>query len=81
MIEASIFIGLLIIAVTQFVKLVWPEVVTGAVTILVALIVGSLVGGFGQYIGVDNVSVASGVVTALLAVGIHTTVSSASSNS
>ena len=65
------FIGLVIIALTQVVKLLWPKV-SGALTIVVAMLVGVLVSLFGVSIGVAPVSIAQGITIALGAVGVHT---------
>lgn len=69
MVEAAIFIPLIIIAITQMVKMALPQV-TGFVTILVALVVGVLVAVVDTHIGVADVTVAQGLVLALGAVGV-----------
>mgnify|MGYP000910462984 CR=1 FL=1 len=69
MIDAAIFIPLLIIAVTQMVKMALPQV-TGFVTILVALGVGLVVALIDQLIGVTDITIAQGIVHALSAIGI-----------
>lgn len=72
MIDSVVFIGAAIIAATQVLKLLVPAV-NGAVTIVVAALLGALVGGIDIHIGLDNISVAQGVLTGLAAVGVHTT--------
>lgn len=72
MIDSVVFIGAAIIAATQVLKLLVPAV-NGAVTIVVATLLGALVGGIDIHIGLDNISVAQGVLTGLAAVGVHTT--------
>lgn len=67
--EAVIFIGLLIVAFTQIIKMFVPAV-NGGVTVVVALIVGVVVGLLDQFLGVTDVSVAQGVVGALEAIGL-----------
>lgn len=76
MVDATIFIPLLIIAVTQMVKMVLPQI-TGFVTILVAFVVGVFVALTDTHIGVTDVTVAQGLVLALGAVGITTLASKA----
>lgn len=71
MVEATIFIPLLIIAVTQMVKMAFPQV-TGFLTILVAFVVGIVVALVDKEIGVVDVTIAQGLVLALGAVGITT---------
>lgn len=72
MIDSALFIGAVIIAITQAVKFVVPKV-SGAVTIGVAVLVGILVSLLDTNIGVVDISVAQGVMIALAAVGVHTT--------
>jgi len=72
MIEGTLFIGAVIIAATQFVKSLVPEV-NGAITIGIAVVVGILVALLDTQIGVVNISVAQGILIALAAVGVHTT--------
>lgn len=74
MIDSVVFIGAIIIAITQAVKITFPNV-NGAVTILVAILVGILVAVFSTPLGIVSISVAQGILTALAAVGVHTTVS------
>ncbi len=72
MIEPAIFIGAAIIAVTQFLKFLEPKV-SGAVTIIVAVLVGVLVGLVDKHVGIVDMTVAQDVLIALAAVGVHTT--------
>lgn len=69
MVDATLFIPLIIIAVTQMIKMALPQI-TGFVTILVAGVVGVLVALVDTSIGVADVTVAQGLVLALGAVGI-----------
>jgi type III secretory pathway component EscS len=73
MIEATIFIGAAIIAVTQFIKFLVPTI-NGAATIAVACAVGVLVALLDTSIGVQDITIAQGIMIALAAVGAHTTV-------
>lgn len=69
MVEATIFIPLIIIAVTQMVKMAFPQI-TGFLTILIAAVVGIVVALVDRSIGVTDITVAQGLVYALGAVGI-----------
>lgn len=69
--DAIFFIGLVIIAITQFLKLLIPKM-NGAVTIVVAIVVGVVVALVDGFIGVTDISIAQGVVAGLTAVGIST---------
>lgn len=80
MIEGTIFIGAIIIAVTQFFKLVSASstklvTISGWLTIPVAILTGILVALLDTHIGVVDITVAQGIIIALGAVGVHTTVS------
>jgi len=68
MVDATILIGLLIVAVTQLIKAEVP-VVQGRITVAVALLVGVVVAIADTRIGVTDISVAQGLVIALGAVG------------
>ena len=72
--DSVIFIGAGIIAVTQFVKSLVPNI-NGAYTIAVAVVVGVLVSVFDTQIGIVDVTLAQGILTALASVGVHTTAS------
>jgi hypothetical protein len=72
MVDSVIFIGLVIIAVTQAVKIVVPKI-SGAITIIIAVLVGVAVALLDTHIGVADVTVAQGIMIALAAVGFHTT--------
>lgn len=76
MVEATIFIPLIIIAITQMVKMALPQI-NGFVTVLVALCVGVIVALIDTSIGVADVSIAEGIVAALGAVGISALASKA----
>ena len=69
MVDASMFIPLVIIATTQMFKMAFPQI-SGFVTILIAFALGALVGAVDGSIGVSDVSVAQGLVYALEAVGV-----------
>jgi hypothetical protein len=69
LVQAAIFIPLLIVAVTQIIKMFVPAV-NGAVTIVVALALGVVVALLDTHIGVADVNVAQGIVLGLGAVGV-----------
>lgn len=71
MVEAALFIPLIIIAVTQILKMAFPQI-TGFLTIGVAFVVGIVVALVDKEIGVGDVTIAQGLVLALGAVGITT---------
>lgn len=72
LIAGPVFIGAAIIAVVQFIKYVAPRI-TGPLTIVAAVLVGILVALVDTHIGVQDVSVGSGIMIALAAVGTVTT--------
>lgn len=75
-VPAIVFIPLLIIAVTQMIKMASP-VVRGWVTIGVALILGAISAIVDTHIGVQDVTVAQGIVLGLGAIGITVATSKA----
>lgn len=78
MIDSTVFIGALIIAVTQAIKYLAPKV-TGIVTMIVAILVGIVTAILATHIGLTSITVAQGILIALAAVGVHTTASNVSS--
>lgn len=77
MIDSAIFIGAIIIAITQAIKFLSPKV-TGIVTMVVAVLVGIAVALVDKSIGVVDISVAQGILIALGAIGFHTTITARS---
>lgn len=69
MVEAIVFIPLIIIAITQMVKMAFPQI-TGFLTIVIAFVVGIVVSLVDTAIGVQDVTVAQGLVLALGAIGV-----------
>lgn len=69
--EAVFFIGLMIVAVTQVLKMVAPQI-SGIATVLVAFAVGIVVALTDQLIGVTDITIAEGIVAALQAIGMST---------
>jgi hypothetical protein len=74
MIDSVVFITALIAACTEGVKILVPQI-SGVLTIVVAAVIGGLVGVCDTSIGIANISVAQGILTGLAAVGVHTLVS------
>lgn len=72
MVEAAVFLGAVIIAATQFVKFLAPNV-NGAWTVLVAAGLGLLLALVDKEIGVTDITVAQGILLGLAAVGVHST--------
>lgn len=72
MIESTVFIGAVIVALTQVVKFLVPQV-NGAVTIGVAVLVGIVVALLDAAIGVIDITVAEGILIALGSSGVITT--------
>ena len=69
LVQASLFIPLLILAATQLIKKLLPTV-QGWLTVFVALALGVVVALVDTQIGVANISVAQGIVMALEAIGL-----------
>lgn len=67
--EAVPFISLVIVAVTQMIKMAVPQV-HGWVTILVALLVSILVALLDTMIGLNDISIAGAIVAWFGAVGL-----------
>lgn len=68
--EAIVFLSVVIIALTQLVKMSLPERVTGWITIIIALVMGVIVSLFAGWLGLLPVTPAQGIVAALGAIGI-----------
>lgn len=71
MIESTIFIGAVIVAVTEFVKALYDGNVRAAGLIVAAGVVGAAVGVLDVHIGVQDVSIAQGVLLGLSASGVY----------
>lgn len=69
MVEAAIFVPLIIIAVTQLLKQ-WVPGIYGKLTVLIAFAVGILVALVDGFIGVTDITIAQGIVFALEAIGV-----------
>lgn len=68
MIEGSLFIGLIIAAITQLIKMASPNV-QGWLTIIVAFLVGIAIALIDVLIGVEDLTIAQGIMGALTAIG------------
>lgn len=71
--SAIVFIGAVIIGVTQLIRLIRDKNYDGAVLILVAALIGALVGVFDIELGLTNISVAQGIMAGFGAAGTVTT--------
>ena len=71
--NSIIFLSVVIIALTQMVKMALPERVYGWITILIALVVGVLAAVFAPVLGLEHMTIADGVAAALGAIGITAT--------
>lgn len=67
-----VFIGAVIVGVTQFFKLLGGKNYWGAAVIVAAVVIGILVALFDTHIGVQDITVAQGVMIALGASGTVT---------
>jgi len=76
LVAASVFIPLVIIAITQMFKMALPQI-TGFVTILVAFAVGIVVALIDGLIGVTDINIAQGIVYSLGAIGLTATAAKA----
>lgn len=68
--EATLFLSVVIIALTQLVKMALPEAVHGWITIIIALVMGIVASLVASWLGLLPVSPAQGIVAALGAIGI-----------
>lgn len=69
MVEGALFIGAVIAGVTQFLKLLVPQI-NGAWVIATAVVVGILVAVLDSEIGIVDITIAQGVLVALGAAGV-----------
>lgn len=71
-VAATVIIGAVIIAITQALKEIFPGKINGAATIGISVVVGIVIAAIDQYIGVSDISIAEGILTALAASGAVT---------
>ena len=69
MVGAELFVPLVIVAITQMIKMAAPAVI-GWLTILVAFGVGIVIALIDSVIGITDISIAQGIVYSLTAIGI-----------
>ena len=74
MVDATVLIPLVIIAITQMIKMASPKV-SGWVTILIAFVVAIVVSLLSfilptEVLGIPNVSIGGAIISALSAVGV-----------
>jgi hypothetical protein len=79
MIDSAVFIGAIIIAITQAFRLLSAKV-NGIITMLVAVLTGIVVALVSGPIGLTHISVSQGILIALGSIGVHTVASSVSTN-
>lgn len=70
--DSVLFLSVVIIALTQLVKMALPERVYGWITIIIAFVVGIAVALLAPVIGLADTTIAQGIVAALGAIGIST---------
>lgn len=75
--ESAAFLAVVILALTQMVKMALPEQVHGWVTIIIAFVVGVIVAVFAGPLGLADTTIAEGLVGALGAIGISSAFSKA----
>lgn len=72
--DALLFIGALIAGATEALKQ-WIPLISGKLTIIVAVVIGIGVALLDTHIGLVDITIAEGIVSALATVGVVTTVS------
>lgn len=70
-ISATVFIGAVIVGFTELLKRLNAKDWTGAVIIVVAAVVGALVGVLDVHIGLTDITVAQGALAGLAASGAY----------
>jgi hypothetical protein len=74
MVEAGLFLAVVIIAATQLIKYLVPKL-SSVLVIVVAIVLGVVVALIDTHIGIADITVAQGILAGLSAVGIHTVAS------
>ena len=69
--EAIVVIGLLVIAITQSIKNLVPQI-KGLLTVVIAIVVGVVIAVLDTSIGVLDITIVEGIVAGLQAVGVTT---------
>lgn len=75
--ESVLFLSVVIIALTQLIKMAVPERVSGWLTIIIALVMGVIASLAANWLGLLPTTPAEGIVAALGAIGISTAASKA----
>lgn len=70
-VSATAFIGAVIVAIVELLKALNSKDYKTAVTIFVAGVVGGVIGGIDIHIGIENISVAQGVLIGLASSGAY----------
>jgi hypothetical protein len=70
-VTAVLFIGTAIAGITEFIKLCIAKD-KGAMTIAIAVVIGVLVAVFGDSIGIERITVATGIMLGFSAAGVMT---------
>lgn len=71
MTEGSVFIGTIVIALTEALKSI-DNRINGYITVVVAGLIGLLVAVVDTHIGIQDITIAQGILTGLSAVGVVT---------
>ncbi len=71
MIEGSVFIGAVVVGITEFIKRIADRDWRGATLIVLAALVGLFVSVFAVYLGVAALSIAKGIMIGLAAAGVY----------
>ena len=69
MVDSVLFIGTVIVAITEIVKYIFPRI-NGAFSIGVAMLVGIAVALVDTHIGVTDITIAQGILIGLSASGV-----------
>lgn len=75
--EAVLFLSVVVVALTQIIKMTLPEHIRGWVTIIIALVMGVLASLLAEWLGLLPTTPAEGILAALGAIGITTAFSKA----
>ena len=71
MVEGALFIGAAVVGVTEFLKRLYDKDYRGALTVVLAAVIGALVAVFDADLGVVSLTVAQGVMAGLAASGVY----------
>lgn len=71
MVEGTVFIGAVVVGLTEFFKRLYDGDIRGVLLIVSAAVVGALVGVFDTQLGVSSLTVAQGVMAGLAAAGVY----------